>query len=64
MLFRSETVLLYPSAGGRPGVRRMLTGCYVIQQRMFELCGLGAYIPLLAAYVLVATTGHLPAQTP
>ena len=42
----------------------MLTGCYVIQQRMFELCGLGAYIPLLAAYVLVATTGHLPAQTP
>jgi hypothetical protein len=50
-----EAVLLYPSAGGRPGVRRMLTDRDPIQERMFELRGLGAYIPALRSYIPVAT---------
>jgi hypothetical protein len=33
----------------------MLTGRDSIQQRMFELCGLGAYIPRLGSYISVAT---------
>ena len=40
-----ETVLLYPSAGGRPRARRMLTDRDPTQQRLFELFGLGAYAP-------------------
>jgi hypothetical protein len=35
-----------------------------LQQRMLELCGLGACIPALRLYSPVATTGRLPAQTP
>jgi hypothetical protein len=59
-----ETVLLYPSAGGRPGVRCMLTGRDTIQQRMFGWCGLGAYIPPLGHTSRSPQTGRLPAQTP
>ena len=40
-----ETVLLYPSAGGRPRARRMLTDRDPTQQRLFELFGLSAYAP-------------------
>jgi transposase len=40
-----ETVLLYPSTGGRPRARRMLTEMDPTQERLFELFGLGAYAP-------------------
>ena len=40
-----ETVLLYPSAGGRPRARRVLTDRDPTQQRLFDLFGLGAYAP-------------------
>jgi len=40
-----ETVMIYPSAGGRPKARRMLTDRDPIQQRLFDLLGLAAYAP-------------------
>ena len=40
-----ETVLIYPSAGGRPRARRMLTDRDPAQQHLFDLFGLGAYAP-------------------
>ena len=40
-----ETVLLYPSAGGRPKARRMLTNRDPTQQRLFDLFGLATYAP-------------------
>jgi len=40
-----ETVLLYPSTGGRPRARRMLTEIDPTQQRLYDLFGLGAYAP-------------------
>ena len=40
-----ETVLLYPSAGGRPKARRVLTDRDPTQQRLFDIFGLGAYAP-------------------
>ena len=40
-----ETVLLYPSTGGRPHARRMLTEIDPTQQRLYDLFGLGAYAP-------------------
>lgn len=40
-----ETVMLYPSAGGRPRARRMLTDRDPTQQRLFDLFGLAAYAP-------------------
>jgi hypothetical protein len=49
-----ETVLLHPSAGGRRGVRRMLTAATQPAAHV-ELCGLGAYIPALRSYIPVAT---------
>ena len=53
MLFRSlselagiqETVLLYPSTGGRPRARRMLTEMTATQQRLYEIFGLDRYAP-------------------
>ncbi len=41
-----ETVLLYPSAGGRPRARRMLTDMSLTQQHLYELFGLDRYAPL------------------
>jgi transposase len=41
-----ETVLLYPSAGGRPRARRMLTDMSPTQQHLYELFGLDRYAPL------------------
>jgi transposase len=40
-----ETVTLYPSTGGRPKARRMLTDRDPIQQRLFTLFDLGIYSP-------------------
>ena len=40
-----ETVLLYPSTGGRPRARRMLTEIDPTQQRLYDLFGLSAYAP-------------------
>ena len=40
-----ETVLLYPSTGGRPRARRMLTEMTMTQQRLYEIFGLGRYAP-------------------
>jgi hypothetical protein len=40
-----ETVLIYPSTGGRPKARRMLTDRDPAQQHLFDLFGLGAYAP-------------------
>jgi transposase len=40
-----ETAMLYPSAGGRPKARRILTDRDPTQQRLFDLFGLGAYAP-------------------
>ena len=38
-----ETVLLYPSTGGRPKARRMLTEMGTTQHQLYELFGLDAY---------------------
>jgi hypothetical protein len=40
-----ETVLLYPSTGGRPRARRMLTETDPTQQRLYDLFGLNHYAP-------------------
>jgi transposase len=40
-----ETVLLYPSTGGRPKARRMLTETDPTQNRLSDLFGLAAYGP-------------------
>jgi transposase len=40
-----ETVLLYPSTGGRPKARRMLTETDATQQRLYHLFGLDHYAP-------------------
>lgn len=40
-----ETVLRYPSTGGRPRVRRVLTTRDATQQQLFDLFGLDAYAP-------------------
>ena len=40
-----ETVLLYPSKGGRPKARRMLTESDPTQDRLTELFGLRNYTP-------------------
>jgi len=40
-----ETLLLYPSTGGRPRARRMLTQMNPTQQQLFELFGLDHYAP-------------------
>jgi transposase len=40
-----ETVLLYPSKGGRPKARRMLTETDPTQQRLYHLFGLDHYAP-------------------
>lgn len=40
-----ETVLLYPSTGGRPKARRTLTETTPTQQRLHDLLGLDRYAP-------------------
>ncbi|HET9091457.1 MAG TPA: hypothetical protein VFN50_03545, partial [Acidimicrobiales bacterium] len=40
-----ETVLLYPSAGGRPRARRLLTEMDETQTELYELFGLATYAP-------------------
>lgn len=40
-----ETVLLYPSTGGRPRARRMLTEMSPTQQRLYDVFGLDRYAP-------------------
>jgi len=40
-----ETVMIYPSAGGRPKARRTLTDRDPAQQHLFDLFGLAAYAP-------------------
>ncbi len=40
-----ETVLLYPSTGGRPRARRMTTEMTTTQARLHDLFGLAAYAP-------------------
>ena len=40
-----ETVMIYPSAGGRPKARRMLTDRDPTQQRLYETFNLGARAP-------------------
>jgi transposase len=41
-----ETVLLYPSTGGRPRARRMLTEMTATQQRLYEIFSLDRYAPV------------------
>jgi hypothetical protein len=41
----SETVLIYPSTGGRPKARRTITEMTPAQQQLFDLFGLSAYAP-------------------
>jgi transposase len=40
-----ETVLLYPSTGGRPRARRVLTEMTSTQERLFEIFDLGVFAP-------------------
>ncbi|MGH8993959.1 MAG: IS1634 family transposase [Acidimicrobiia bacterium] len=40
-----ETVLVYPSTGGRPRARRMTTEMSATQKKMHDLFGLNAYAP-------------------
>jgi transposase len=40
-----ETVMIFPSAGGRPKARRMLTDRDPTQQHLFDLFGLARYAP-------------------
>jgi transposase len=40
-----ETVMIYPSTGGRPKARRMLTEMTPAQQHLFELFSIGDYAP-------------------
>ena len=40
-----ETVLVYPSTGGRPRARRMLTEMDATQEQLYELFGLGTCAP-------------------
>jgi transposase len=40
-----ETVLIYPSTGGRPRARRMLTDMTTTQQHLYRLFGLDHYAP-------------------
>jgi transposase len=40
-----ETVMIYPSTGGRPRARRMLTEMNATQTDLYELFGLAAYAP-------------------
>lgn len=40
-----ETVLLYPSTGGRPRARRMTTDMNPAQRNLYDLFGLAAYAP-------------------
>ena len=40
-----ETVMLYPSTGGRPRARRMLTDRNPAQQQLFDLFELATYAP-------------------
>ena len=48
-----ETVLIYPSTGGRPRARRMLTEQDPTHQRLFDLFDLGTYVPVLRSYTPV-----------
>jgi hypothetical protein len=50
-----DTVLLQPSAGDRRCPAPARRPHPPIQQRPFELCGPGAYIPALRSYTPVAT---------
>lgn len=40
-----ETVLTYPSSGGRPKARRMLTDLNPTQQRLYQIFNLDHYAP-------------------
>jgi hypothetical protein len=40
-----ETVLIYPSEGGRPRARRMLTETEGTAKRLFDLLSLAEYAP-------------------
>ncbi|MGH9023999.1 MAG: IS1634 family transposase, partial [Acidimicrobiia bacterium] len=40
-----ETVLIYPSTGGRPRARRMTTEMSALQRQLHDLFGLGAFAP-------------------
>jgi len=40
-----ETVLIYPSTGGRPRARRMTTEMSALQHQLHDLFGLGAFAP-------------------
>lgn len=40
-----ETVLLYPSTGGRPRARRLLTDRSAVQEQLFQLFGLAGMAP-------------------
>ena len=40
-----ETLLLYPSTGGRPRARRMLTEMTPTQKQLYELFNLNQYAP-------------------
>ena len=42
--------MIYPSAGGRPKARRMLTDRDPAQQHLFDLFGLAPYAPALRSY--------------
>jgi transposase len=51
-----ETVLIYPSTGGRPKARRMTTELTGNQPKLHEIFGLGTWAP--------PQLGHTPKKTP
>jgi hypothetical protein len=59
-----ETVLIYPSAGGRPRARRMTTELTDDQQTLYEIFGLDRWAPRLGHSRHVPKHHSSPAETP
>ena len=60
-----ETVMIFPSASGRPKARRMLTDRDPTQQHLFDLFGLARYAPPRLGHTTSRPqTSPQPAQTP
>ena len=59
-----ETVMIYPSASGRPKARRMLTDRDPAQQQLFEIFNLSAHAPALRSYTPPAPKPQLTSPHP
>jgi hypothetical protein len=53
-----ETVLIYPTANGRPRARRQLTKMEPIQTKLLELFGLTACAPKARAFSVLGGIDH------